>query len=201
MRPDITDSELQLMLQQGKEAALEYLFRTHYADMCRAANRILRDPRAAEDLSQEVFYELWRRRDKLSIQSSLAAYLRRAVVNRSLNYLRDQRLPLAEMEEMPDMATRPGLTSEGLEQAELRERIRLAIDQLPERCRLVFVLNRFEELSNREIAERLSISVKTVENQMTRALKMLRESLGHLLVVMVGLILLVWTAYVSNPTF
>lgn len=172
---------------------MEWLFREFYADMCRSAFRILRDSNLAEDLAQEVFFELWRSRSRLRIKGSVGAYLRRAVVNRSLNYLRDQRLPLSDQSpaELPLADDRTG-AQQRLERDELEQAIQRAIDQLPERCRIVFVLNRFEDLSNKEIADRLDISVKTVENQMTRALRLLRSQLSRLITLVLSVTLLIW---------
>lgn len=175
---------------------MELFFRRHYADMCRAALRILRDSNLAEDLAQEVFYELWRNRQKLRIEGTAGAYLRRATVNRSLNYLRDRRLPLSDSvpAELPLPSALPGAQKQ-LEQAELELEIQRAIDRLPDRCRTVFVLNRFEELSNKEIAQQLDISVKTVENQMTRALRLLRQHLSHLLSLTLSVSLLLFALW------
>jgi RNA polymerase sigma-70 factor (ECF subfamily) len=106
-------------------------------------------------------------------------YLRRSTRNRSLNYLRDRnRIPLDDGE-LPELASN-GVEQPGaaLENDELRQRLHEAIDRLPERCRLVFVMSKVEEMSHREIAEGLGISVKTVENQMTRAYKFLRQWLA-----------------------
>lgn len=144
--------------------------------------RMLPDAGLAEDLVQEVFLELWRKRSGIQIQISFRAYLRRAAVNKTLNYLRDQRLPISDEEHLPfQLASSTPQADETLETSELKEEIDRAISALPERCRQVFVLSRFEELSAKEIADLLDISPKTVENQMTKALKSLREWLGPLL--------------------
>ncbi len=181
MKEPYSDRDIIELLRKDSEEAMSYLFRQQYAVLCRGAYRILGDANTAEDLVQEVFFELWRRRGELDIRTSLAAYLRRSVVNRSLNHLRNQRLPLAGTEDWPPAGLVAPPLVPSLEVLELEEAVRRAIDQLPERCRLVFVLSRFEELSHKEIAERLDISPKTVENQMTRALRLLREMLAHLL--------------------
>lgn len=145
--------------------------------MCRSANRILNDENLAEDLAQEVFYELWKRRSELSITLSLKAYLRRATVNKSLNYIRDYRKVRFELEDKVDEKTAQPLVSERMEAAELQEQIDRAIDGLPERCRIIFILSRFEDMTYNEIAELLGISAKTVENQISKALRLLRQIL------------------------
>lgn len=175
-----TDTELFDALRSGRSAALDELFRRYYVDLCRTAVRFVMDETTAEDIVQEVFTKLWTKRDRLPADTqSVAAYLRRAVRNRSLNYLRDRKRMPVDDGELPeltaDSALQPG---RAMEAEETQLRITRAIDRLPERCRLVFVMSKVEHMSHREIAEGLDISVKTVENQMTRAYKFLREWLA-----------------------
>ncbi len=180
-----TDTELFVRLRQGESVALDELFRRHYVELCRVAVRLVRDEAASEDIVQEVFTHLWTKRSKLpSDTQAVGPYLRRSVRNRSLNYLRDRkRIPVDEGE-LPDAADPAGQPGAQFEREELRTRINVAINRLPERCRLVFVMSKMEEMSQREIADQLDISVKTVENQMTRAYKFLREYLSILLLIM-----------------
>lgn len=157
---------------------MELLFQRYYAYLCRSAYRVLADSVLAEDLVQEVFYELWKRRGDLRITTSLKAYLRRATVNKTLNYIRDHRKVRFEQEEEVTLsAQRPG-AAQRLEAAELQQLIDRSIDALPERCRIVFILSRFEDMTYKEIAGQLGISEKTVENQISKALRLLREALG-----------------------
>ncbi|WP_367388709.1 RNA polymerase sigma-70 factor [Lewinella sp. LCG006] len=166
-------------LNKGEEWALDNLFRAHYTYLCQAVFRIIGDRNLSEDLVQEVFYQLWRKRSSLNINQSLRAYLKKAAVNRTLNYIRDQRLIVDDESALPfDLASEQMGAIEKLETEELQAQIEAAISDLPERCRLVFGLSRFEEMSNKEIAAHLEISVKTVENQMTKALRLLREKLS-----------------------
>ncbi len=187
--PTPEEQQLLTALQAGSESALDQLFRQYYADLCRAVYRVLPDRTIAEDLVQDVFLDVWRKRENLSIKTSARAYLRRAAVNKTLNYIRDQRLHVEDEEKMPigAAAKTPGAL-QLMEASELQEHLLQAIDLLPERCRLVFVLSRFEELSNKEIATQLEVSVKTVENQMTKALKLLRSALQSYMSVLIGLI-------------
>lgn len=152
---------------------MDILFKTHYEALCRTAFRILADRAAAEDIVQEVFLEVWRSRARLQLAGSFGAYLHKATVNRSLNYLRDRKMIVTDAEES-DGDLPAAIAFFDFETLELQEAIERAIDALPVRCRQVFMLNRFEEMSAKEIAETLGISIKTVENQMTKALKMLR---------------------------
>lgn len=186
--PSANDSELFNALRGGDPRALDALFRRHYADLCRTAVRFVNDPASAEDIVQELFVHLWAKRSRLSpVDQSVAGYLRRSVRNRSLNYLRDRkRIPVDDGEPPETRTSDDVLPGAALEEAERSQRIARAIDRLPERCRLVFVMSKVEEMSHGEIAHGLGISVKTVENQMTRAYKYLRQWLAivNLLIIM-----------------
>lgn len=178
MQPSPKDQELLALLRKNPDRGIEQIFRQYYAYVCQAVYRILPDEVLVEDICQEVFLELWRRRSRLEVKTSLSAYLRRAAVNRTLNYLRDQKITFDEdSDELPLTSQMTGVVQD-LEAKEMEELIDRAIDQLPERCRLVFVLSRFHEMSYQQIADELDISVKTVENQISKALKYLRETLG-----------------------
>ncbi len=173
-----TDEELINLLLQDSERAIELIFEQYYAYICKAVYKILPDRTLTEDLAQEVFLELWRKRQQLNISSSLKAYLRRAAVNRSLNYIRDQRIKFTDEAQAPPLESNVAGALQRLQADELQERIDQAIDALPDRCRIVFVLSRFEDMSYNEIAAQLDISSKTVENQISKALRLLRAALA-----------------------
>jgi RNA polymerase sigma-70 factor (ECF subfamily) len=130
---------------------------------------------------QEVFVELWRKRESLDIHTSLRAYLRRAAINRALNYLKaNQKLDFDAAEQLVYLADTSEQDIAAQDRQQSREQaLHAAIETLPEKCRAVFSLSRFEQLSHREIAERLGISVKTIENQITKAMKVMREALKN----------------------
>ncbi|MEL6143127.1 MAG: RNA polymerase sigma-70 factor [Bacteroidota bacterium] len=177
------EEEFLAELRQGSASGLDGLFRLFYVDLCRTSLRIVNDERAAEDIVQEVFLHLWQKRFTLPVMQSVGAYLRRSARNRSLNYLRDQkRIPKGDGE-FPQLSTLDNEASAQLELAELQAKVNRAIDALPERCRLIFVLSRFEGMSHKEISEALDISIKTVENQMGRAYRYLREYLSAILLI------------------
>jgi len=178
LRHQYTDEELINLLLQDSERAIELIFEQYYAYICKAVYKMLSDRSVTEDLAQEVFLELWRKRQQLNISTSLKAYLRRAAVNRSLNYIRDQRIKFTDEAQAPPLESNVAGALQRLQAEELQERIDQAIDALPDRCRIVFVLSRFEDMSYNEIAAQLDISSKTVENQISKALRLLRLALA-----------------------
>jgi RNA polymerase sigma-70 factor (ECF subfamily) len=189
-----TEREWLAKLAAGDRAALDFLFRRYYAELCRTAYRILLDTAAAEDVVQEVFLTLWRQRARTVEIEQPGPYLRRAVRNRALNHHRDHQSRTVQLDEAPEPVTPHDITTRPLDQSELDQMLEKAIAALPERSRLVFVLSRYESLSQKEIASQMGISVKTVENQMTRALRLLREHLAPYL----GILLLLLSHYATG---
>jgi RNA polymerase sigma-70 factor (ECF subfamily) len=173
-----TDNDLFALLKNGDNSAFRALFDRYYKYLVVTSNNILGDPDAARDLAQDVFFDCWKKRADIVLQSNLKAYLRRAVVNKTLNYIKARRLNFMEPERLPETPAAYDNAQVQLEHADLQQVVHAAIASLPERCRLVFTLCRLENFSHKEIAEQLEISTKTVENQMTRALAMLKEALA-----------------------
>jgi RNA polymerase sigma-70 factor (ECF subfamily) len=177
----VSDADLLARLRGGDHAAFDAIFRQWYEPVVRSANRVLHDPGVAEELSQDIFLELWRRRGSLAPDSSVAGYLLQAVRNRALNHLRHLQVQrksavyveaLSEPAEHADAETQAG---------ELRDAIRDAIEALPPRTREVFLMSRERNLRYSEIAEQLGVTVKAVEANMSRALRQLREKLSPFL--------------------
>ncbi len=178
-RTSITDEQLTQMLRTDSDQAIDLIFRKYYG-MCRAAAlRIVKDVHLAEDLTQDVFLELWRKRADRQINTALKAYLRRSVVNRCLNYIRDRKMAFDEDPNLPEWPDTQTDALSKMETSELEKKLMGAIDALPERCRIVFNLSRFEEMSYQQIATELEISVKTVENQISKALRLLRKAVDR----------------------
>ena len=175
---EYTDEELLALLPTDGESAIDLIFRKYYSFLCKSVYRIISDTQITEDLAQEVFYEVWRKREHLKINTSLKAYLKRAALNKALNYIRDQKIDFRNAPAKEELVSKQDSIVQELAADNLQEEIDTAIDNLPERCRLVFVLSRFEEMSYRQIAEQLNISMKTVENQISKALKSLRIALA-----------------------
>ena len=166
-------------IQADDQLALKQLFRECYKDVYAAILRLVKDHALSNDLAQNVFIRFWEKRQQLNITSSLSAYLRRMAINEAIAHLRKvKRLePVEELPEKVDQHT----SEETLIGLELKDHINISIDRLPPKCKLIFKLSRFEELSYREIAEKLDISIKTVENQMGKALRLMREYLKEYL--------------------
>lgn len=164
----------------------ERLFRDFFPPLMAFARKILGDEDDARDVVHQVFINLWEKRQEVDLSSSLKSYLFTSVHNRSLNVIRDRKK--FSSEEVPEVAGEWDVSAQ-IESMELEEKIRESIDSLPEKCREIFELNRFSGLKYSEIASKLGISVKTVENQMTKALKILREQLGKYLGLLLWLLL------------
>ena len=176
MQPDQTSLSAADYL--GSESGFEALFRRHYQDLCTYAFYYLKDQAAAEEEVQDIFFNLWKKRAELDISGSIKSYLFRATRNHCLNVIKH--LEVRENYKVQNEQARSYQEQQGekvLEAKELQERIEVAIDSLPVERKRVFIMSRYEGLKYREIAEQLGISVKTVENQMGKALAFLREEL------------------------
>lgn len=174
---DHHDKELLDLLERNSEKAIELLFRKYYSYLVKAILRIVPKENIAEDLAQDVFFELWKKRNTLKINISFKAYISRAGRNKALNFIRDKKIKWDDADELEVMESSLGDVNENLQAEDLQALIDKSINELPEKCRLVFSLSRFEEMSYKEIAEQLGISIKTVENQISKALKQLRAKL------------------------
>ena len=167
------------------------LFKSHYQNLCAYAYLFLKDADVSEDTVQEVFYKLWKNREKISVDSSVKSYLFRAVRNGCMNVLEHIKVKEGYVD-----STAHGLEGDqhtSVDQAivnELEQKIKETIDLLPTERRKIFMMSRYEGLKYREIAEELDISVKTVENQMYKALGFMRENLKDYLPLILWLIFL-----------
>lgn len=178
-------------LARRDEKIFEQVFKTHVKELNAYAFAIVKDEMAAEEMVQNIFYKLWERPEKLSINGSVAAYLYRAVYNECLNHLKHLKVKKKhEAHTLHQMKNQTDSASKHLVAKELQSRIRQALERLPEQCRTIFQMSRFEELKYRDIAERLEISPKTVENQMGKALKIMRTELAEFLPFFIVLLLM-----------
>jgi RNA polymerase sigma-70 factor (family 1) len=180
-----TEQDVIEAIRAGSERDFESVFRQHYAPLCGYARQLLPDPDDAEEEVQAMFLALWEKRAGLIITISLKSYLFRAVHNRCLNRIKHANVRNEHREYTRYVGE---ATAESPVQTllgdELANRVQTAIQKLPEQCRLAFTMSRFEELKYGEIADQLGISIKTVENQIGKALRILRTELSDYLPVL-----------------
>jgi RNA polymerase sigma-70 factor (ECF subfamily) len=173
------EQQLFARVRDGDREAFEQLFHLHFVPLCRFAGSLVRDSGTAEDLVQDTMVALWMSRERLPVADSPRAYLYRAVRNRALNAIRHDRV-VQRFESHVD-PTEPTTAAGGDDEMAGRDAVDAAaraIDLLPPRCREIFLLSREANLSYADIAKTLEISVKTVETQMGRALKKLRDAVA-----------------------
>ena len=172
------------------EAAFEQLFKTHFRGLHAYAVTILKDEVAGEEIVQNVFYKLWEKRELVEIESSPKAYLYKAVYHDCLNYIKHKKVRSAHaMHVVRHSSGQVENASGKVLQGELKKHIHAAMGELPEQCRTIFQLSRFEGLKYQEIADEMGLSVKTIENQMGKALRLLRQKLVEFLpVILLSLI-------------
>jgi RNA polymerase sigma-70 factor, ECF subfamily len=176
------DQELFTKVKEGDEKAFEVLFRAYYPFLCMYCTRLIKDASAAEEIVQELFVKLWEKRSQIMIESSVKNYLFRAVKNHCLNYIKHNHIKSEYNRKMLE-ASEPSSQETDEPDADLMQLIEESISSLPDKRREIFRLNREEGLKYREIAEKLNISIKTVETQMGLALKTLREKLRDFLII------------------
>jgi RNA polymerase sigma-70 factor (ECF subfamily) len=175
--------EIRTELDHG---SFEDLFRSFFPPLMVFAKKILGDEDDAREVVHQVFISIWEKRQEIDLSASMKSYLFTSVHNRSLNVIRDRKK--FSSAEVPDVAGEWDVSSV-IESMELEEKILAIIRTLPEKCREVFEMSRFDGLKYSEIAKKLNISVKTVENQMSKALKILREKLTKYMTILLWLIL------------
>jgi RNA polymerase sigma-70 factor (family 1) len=185
----LNEQEYWLKVSKGDKKAFEHLFNTYYQTLCNYACSILKDIDEAEEVVQNTFFNIWKKREDLQITSSFKSYVYRAVHNDSLNKLKHAKVKAVYAADYKSvMGSGFDDSAKVLEAKELGKKINEAIGSLPEQCGNVFKLSRFENLKYAEIAEQLDISVKTVENHMGKALKLLRGHLKEYLPLLIVLI-------------
>ena len=171
------DLNLVKAIQSGNRAAFRQLYDRYYKYLVVTAYNVLGDSEKARDLAQDVFFTLWTKKDQLNINSAVKSYLRRAVINRTLNFIESQRLNFDEDDPVFNSLNEEASAQKELEGDELQRIVNQTIDKLPQKCRMIFKLCRIEKIPHKEVAEQLGISTKTIENQMTKALKILKSAI------------------------
>jgi len=172
-----SDIHIFQQIKIGDVVAFSTLFESYYVKLCFFCCRYLVDMDLSRSVVQQVFVDLWVKREKLSVEYSIKSYLFQAVKNRAIDQLRQNKNNVQISDAISEMAQ----TSfhDIVEEVELNDRINKSINLLPQKCREIFLMSRFESLKYTEIAEKLNISVKTVEMQIGIALKKLREELSN----------------------
>jgi RNA polymerase sigma-70 factor (ECF subfamily) len=175
---ELNDTAIILWLDELNETGFEKIFKAHFKSLHRYAYNIIRDSASAEDIVQNVFYKLWKKMGGLKFSGSITAYLYKSVYHESVNYLKHQKIRRTHQLHISwQMKSQADRDSKKVMRGELEEKLHIALNELPEQCRTIFQLSRFGELRYHDIADRLGISIKTVENQMGKALKLLRAKL------------------------
>lgn len=178
-------------LNRDNEAAFEKIFKQHFKGLHSYASTLVRDDVMAEEIVQNIFCRLWEKEEQINITESVAGYLYRSVYHEGLNYLKHLKVRETYRAYAMEQEKSVNNVSNQLELTELEERLEKALNELPEKCRTIFQMSRFESLRYQEIADRLELPIKTVENQMGKALKLLRIKLADFLPATVILLLLI----------
>lgn len=168
------------VVQEGDYVAFRELFTRYYRSLCNYSMRVVTTREVAEEVVSDVFVKLWKNREQIEVHTSFEAYMYRAVRNQSLDYLKLKMHRVHERESLEtiqwNLAYADHYTPvEEVVFNEFYDRVETYINDLPRQCQLIFRMSREEGLRYREIADLLNISIKTVETQMGRALKTLRE--------------------------
>lgn len=168
----LSDQRLLDQIKNGDQKAFKGIFDQYYNELFRFSLSMVRSEMICEEIVQDAFVYLWEKSGKIKITTSIKSYLYTTIKNKSINYIKN---------ELPKQQLSESLTSEMLfkteevaEERNLKIRIQHAIDQLPTKCKQIFILSRYSGYTYREISEELDISIKTVENQMSIALQKLR---------------------------
>ncbi|TDP02235.1 RNA polymerase sigma factor [Flavobacterium sp. 245] len=176
-------------LRSGDESALTELYNTFWQALFMSAYNVIKDKELCEDIIQDIFLNIWTNREKLEIHISLKGYMYASARYQVFNHLRKNK-DKVKVELFDDLEKRFQHTTPETElmHEELVQQLNLIIETLPEKCQAVYKLSREEQLSHKEIGERLNISTKTVENHITKALHTIRLSMGNSL----GVAMVLW---------
>jgi RNA polymerase sigma-70 factor (ECF subfamily) len=172
-------------LIKGDETAFELLFRFYYPGLLIFVKQIVFDPVEAENIVQDFFVNIWVNRNKIKDAKSLKGYFFTSVKNRAFNYLKSLKVREHLMDELKELTgSDPLFEPDVFIESELQLKIKSALEKLPPRTREIFVLSRTKGYSNDEIADMLNLSKRTVETQISNALKILRTELKEYLFIL-----------------
>ena len=169
-------------IQRGDEEAYKSLFLKYYAQLVVFARKVVVDDDLARELVQDVFVTFYEKRTELNIHTSLKAHMYQSVRNRCLNQIKHNKIRRDHHANIfIEKKEEEAFVEDKLQETELEQRIYSIVKSLPDQCRKIFEMSRFEGTSNQEIADQLSLSKRTVETQISKALKVLRKQLVHYL--------------------
>ncbi len=176
---NLTEYYIQKKIRDGDIREFERLFEKYYGPLCHHADKIVKDMDTAEDIVQEFFYNFWKNRETFSAKLSLNAYLYQSIRNNALHYLEHLAVRKNYTEHVLSdyRGSEPAHVTSEVELNDLGRQVNATLKKMPDRVSRIFRMNRFEGMKYREIAACLSISVKTVEADMGKALQMFRRSL------------------------
>lgn len=177
-----SDEELVRLLRDNDERAFKLIFERYYRPLTLFALKYTDDVEEAKEIAQEFFIRFWSRRAEIDIRFSLKTYLYRGIRNACLNFLESSKVAQQRLQDYQNPVFSNDNALEKMLVAEQEELLMQAVDRLPEKCRQIFFMSRMEKLSNQAVADKLQISVKTVEGQITIALKRLRDLLISVLI-------------------
>jgi len=181
LKPNYTDEALLQLMSGDDQDAFTMIYDRYWQELFVTAAKALRSRQEAQDVVQDVFLSLWRRRKELAIEQSLAAYLHTSIRNKAIHYIEkniNRRDYLALFTEVAINFTPPSADVQ-LQLKEVQEAIRETVAKMPPKMQEVYHLSRGEHLSHREIAEKMGISVKTVKKHSQRAVQLLKSALGY----------------------
>lgn len=166
-------------IKNNNERAFEKLFRLYYGPLCLFASKILQDDISAEEIVQDFFVKLWEKRNRLTIETSVKNYLFRSIKNLCINFIQHNKIKFRHAQSILSDAAQNNSLDDHFYEIGLAEKIEESILSLPKKRQIIFRLSRQDGLKYREIAEKLNISIKTVETQMSLAIKTLRDKLKN----------------------
>lgn len=172
------DPSLIGLIRQGDEQAFERVFLQWFDGLYAYAFSVVKEQAIAEEVVQTVFCRIWEKRASLQIHSSLKAYLYGSVYHECISWLRQEEKRRAHRSQLLKRIEAAVDPVDNAAMGELKATLQQALDELPEQCRIIFLLSRYGELRYREIAGQLGLSIKTVETQISKALKLLRQKLA-----------------------
>jgi len=182
----ILNHETPNIIKKLDEATFELLFKSNFKSLCWFAVKYVKDLDTAKEIVQDAFISLWEKKESIDLSKPVKSYLSTMIYNRSLNYLRDNKKFNKDILSFENIS--PDATyhqTDKLIETEISNKINSAIEELPEKCREIFKLSSYEHLKYQQIADKLQISVKTVEAQMSKALQHMRIKLVDYITIMI----------------